>query len=148
MSRSKALLGGSIVAVVVLSTSVAFAKPLSEQQWKKQGNAVCKQVNKDLDALGNQVFAGLGPHDQPSAEQVQAFVEQFAPIIKGAIASIDALKEPAALKKDVKRFEAAANDAVAQVEANPSVLANDKSDPFAKTNKIARRLGLKVCAED
>jgi len=146
MSRSKALVAGSVVAVVVLSASAALAKPLSEQQWRKQGNAVCKQVNKELDALGNEIFAGLGPHDQPSVEQVQAFAEQFAPVIKDAIASIDALKEPAALKKDVKRFKAAANDAVAHVEANPSVLLNEKSDPFAKVNKIARKLGLKVCA--
>ena len=48
--------------------------------------------------------------------------------------------------QDVKRFEAAANDAVARIEANPSVLLNEKNDPFAKTNKIARKLGLKVCA--
>ncbi len=71
-------------------------------------------------------------------------------LLGGSIVAVVVLsaKEPATLKKDVKRFEAAANAAVVHIESDPSVLLNEKSDPFAKANKVARRLGLKVCAAD
>lgn len=147
MSRSKLVIGGSIVAVVVLGASVAFAKPLSEQQWKKEGNAICKQLNKKLDGIGNEVFAGLGKNEQPSAEQVKAWVPQFTAAVQDAVASIDGLKEPAALTTDVKKLKAAVNDTLATIQADPSVLFDEKNNAFAKPDKIARKIGLKACAD-
>jgi hypothetical protein len=145
VSRSKVLVLGSIVAAVVVSTTVAFAKPLSEQQWRKQADAVCKQVGRDLDEIGNQVAPNLGPNEQPSVEQFAAFMEQAGPVFDQAITDIDALNEPKALKKDVKKFEVATAAAVTTLQADPSLLAGS-SDPFAKANKVAKRLGLKNCA--
>ena len=60
MKNVRLLVAGSVVAVVFLSVSGALAAPLSEQRWRKQGNAICKQTNKELDEIGNEVFAGLG----------------------------------------------------------------------------------------
>jgi len=145
VSRSKVVVLLSIVAAVVVSTTTAFAKPLSEQQWRKRADAVCKQVGQDLDEIGSQVGPNLGPNELPSAEQFGAFMEQAGPVFEQAIADIDALDEPKALKKDVKKFEVATAAAVARLQADPSLLAGS-SDPFAKANKIAKRLGLKNCA--
>ena len=141
-ARSKVLVAGLVVAAVVLSTSVAFAKPLSEQQWRKQANVFCKQSNKDLSAISDEALAGLGPNDQPTVEQAAAFVAQAGPSIDQTIASIDALNEPKALRKDVKKFVAAENKASATMQDDP-IAALDET-LFAKVNKIGKQLGL-VC---
>jgi hypothetical protein len=144
MKHVKMLGAGSVVAVAVLSASVALAAPLSEEKWRKQGNKICRQVNKDLNEIGNEVFAGLGRDEQPSNEQVAAYVEQFVPAIEGAVSSIDALNEPKSVKKDLKKFKTAVAQALDTIEADPTAVAGGK-DPFAKVDKIIKRLGLKEC---
>jgi len=141
MTRLKLLVAGLVVAAVVLSTSVAFAKPLSEQQWRKQANVFCKQSNKDLNAIADEAFAGLGPNDQPTAEQYAAFIDQGGPSIEQTVASLDALNEPKALKKDVKKMLGVTLAALATMEADPSL---DSDAVFAKATKLFKRLGL-VC---
>jgi len=143
-ARIKLLVAASCVAAVMLSTSVAFAKPLSEQQWRKQANVFCKQNNKEMNALSSVAFAGLGPNDQPTAEQLAAFTEQAVPAIEQTIAAIDALNEPKALKKDVKKLVALGYEAVAGMRTNPGP---ENDAQFAKVNKIGKRLGL-VCGGD
>jgi Txe/YoeB family toxin of Txe-Axe toxin-antitoxin module len=144
MKHIKMLGAGSVVAVVVLSGSVALAAPLSEEKWRKQGNKICKQVDKDLNEIGKEVFAGLGPDEKPSDEQFTAYVAQFVPAIEGGVSSIDALNEPKSVKKDLKKFKAAVAQALETIEADPTALAGSK-DPFAKVDKIGKRLGLKEC---
>jgi hypothetical protein len=136
----------AIVAVIAMPSGAAFAKPLSEAQWKRQANAACKQVSKDVEELTNEVFAGLGENEQPSPSQVSTWVEQFAPLVRDAVASIDALNEPKAVKSALKKFEAATLGAVEEIEADPVAAFSYEHDPFAKANKIAKKLGLRACA--
>ena len=142
--RLRLFIAGTLGAVVLLSASGALAAPLSEPKWRKQGNAICKQTNKEIDEIGNEVFPDLGQDREPSAEEAAAFVEQFVPAIEGAVSSIDALKEPAALKKDVKKFKAEVTQALAALEADPLTFVD--TDPLAKATKLAKKLGLKECS--
>jgi gas vesicle protein len=142
--RLRLFVAGTLVAVVVVSASSALAAPLSQQKWRKQGNAICKGTNKQLERIATETFADLDPGEEPSAEQAAAYVEQFVPVIQGAVSSIDALKEPAALKKDVKKFKAQVTQALEALEADPSSIVN--TDPFRNVDKIAKRLGLKECS--
>jgi hypothetical protein len=141
MNRFKVLVAGLVVAAVVLSTSVAFAEPLSERQWRKQANVLCKQSNEDLNAISSEIFADLGPNDQPTAEQYAAFLAQGDPSIRATITSLEALNEPKALKKDVKKLAASTLAALAILKADPSA---DSDAVFAKPTKLFKRLGL-VC---
>jgi hypothetical protein len=142
----KALAATSIIAVVTINGGAAFAEPLSETQWKKQANAVCKHANQDIEELNNEVFAGVGENEQPSTEQVSAWVERFAPIVRKAIATIAALNEPKALRSTVKKFKAATSQAVTEIATDPVAAFDYEHDPFAKVNRIAKKLGLKACA--
>jgi hypothetical protein len=142
--RLRLFIAGTLGAVVVVSASGALAAPLSEQKWRKQGNAICKDTNKELDEIASEVFADLGPNEEPSAEVAAAYVEQFVPVIEAGVSSIDALKEPAALKKDVRRFKAEVAKSLAALEADPSSIVN--TDPFRNVDKIAKKLGLKECS--
>jgi hypothetical protein len=137
----------SIIALVTLGAAVAWAAPLSESQWKKQANAVCKQTNKDLDQIGNEVFAGVGEQQEPSAEQINAWVDEFVPIVEDAVSSIDALNEPKSLKSNLKKFKAEVNKALTAIEADPQGVFAGNNDPFKKVDKYARKLGLKACAD-
>ena len=61
--------------------------------------------------------------------------------------SIVALQEPKSLRRDVKKFAAEATAAIESIEADPQAAFAGPNDPFAKANKVARRLGLKACAD-
>ncbi len=57
-------------------------------------------------------------------------------------------RPPKSLQAKVDKLIKTARAAVAKVEADPSILADEKHDPFAATNKQAKKLGLKECAGD
>ena len=145
MKASKAAVAVSVVAVALASAGVAFAKPLTETQWQKKGNAICKQINTDLNNIGNDVFAGLGPNDQPTDEQLSSYVEQVLPVVKDGIASINKLEEPKSLKKGIKKFNSEAAKLIVKLDSDPTVLLAGQ-DPFKTVNKAARAIGLKECA--
>jgi hypothetical protein len=48
------------------------------------------------------------------------------------------------VKKDLKKFKAAVGQALDTIEADPGAVTGSK-DPFAKVDKIGKRLGLKAC---
>ena len=146
MNRSKVLVGGALVATFALQAGVAFAKPLSPKQWKKQGNAICKATNVQITAIQDEVFAGVAENAKPTDEQIQAFVTQLVPVIEDAVSSIVALDEPAKLRKGVQRFAAAVDDTLTTIETDPSAAFLGSEDPFTGPNKVARKLGLTVCA--
>ena len=141
MKGFKLLVAGMCVAAVVLTTSVAFAKPLPEQQWRKQANVICAQSNQDIGTIGNNVYSGLGPNDQPTAAQNAAFAAQLGPSIRATVASLDALNEPKALKKAVKKVLRVSLAALATLQAAP---VPDSQPVFAKAAKLFKGLGL-VC---
>jgi len=139
----------ALAGTIVAGTAVAaFADPLSSGEFKKQANAICAEGNQQIDTAAEQVFAGLSENQEPSPEQVAAFATVAVPNIKQQVEDVAALEPPKSLKAKVKKLVKTARAAVAKLEANPSLLADEKNDPFAATNKQAKKLGLKECAGD
>jgi hypothetical protein len=68
------------------------------------------------------------------------------PNIKQQIEDVAALEPPRNLRAKVKKLVKTARAAVAKVEADPSLLADEKQNPFAASDKQAKKLGLKECA--
>jgi hypothetical protein len=134
-----------VVGVVLGSASAAFAKPLTETQWKKKGNAICKDINKQLSSIGNEVFADLGPTEQPTDAQLSDFVEQVLPVVEDGIAAINKLDEPKPVKKALKKFNSEVGKLIVKLDTDPSVLLANE-DPFKSVNKAARGVGLTACA--
>ncbi|MFO7592400.1 MAG: hypothetical protein R6X23_16190 [Acidimicrobiia bacterium] len=146
MNRKRGAVAASVVAAVMLSAGVAVAAPLTESQWKKQANAVCKQANKEIEPIQQEAFAGLGEDERPSPEQLVAFAALFVPVIEDALASIDALDEPESLRSGVKKFKVAVTEALTTIEADPVGIFDGDTDPFTKADKAARKIGLKACS--
>jgi hypothetical protein len=136
-------LAGMIVAGAAAS---AFAEPLSNNEFKKQANAICAEGNKQIDAAAEQAFAGLTKGQQPSADQLTAFAGVALPLVKQQIDGVAALDAPKSLKSKVKQLIRSARAGVAKAEANPALLADVKHNPFAASDKQAKKLGLKACA--
>jgi hypothetical protein len=136
-------LAGTIVAAMA---SAAAAKPLTANQFKKEANAICAEGNEELDALAEQVFGDLAEDEVPDEATLQEWADAFVPNIEGQIEDIDALEEPKSLSKKVDKFLAEALRALDVVEDDPSILTGD-TDPFAKTSKLANKVGLAKCAE-
>jgi hypothetical protein len=134
---------GMIVAGAAAS---AFAEPLSNNEFKKQGNAICAEGNQQINAAAEQAFAGLSKNQQPSADQVTAFAAVSLPLVKQQIDGVAALEPPKSLKSKVKQLIRSARAGLAKAEANPALLADDKHNPFAAADKQAKKLGLKECA--
>ena len=150
MRRSKTLIATSIVAVIALgacssSAKPSSAKPLSEGKWKQQASAICTQMYNDLNKLQDDTFGPNSPTpvppNTPSADQLAAFAKQVVPVIKGAVASIDALNEPEALKDGVKDLKTAALGDATAIDTDPGILGL-ASSPFVKTSTVGKRLGL------
>jgi len=129
------------------TTASAFADPLSSKEFKKQANAICKDGNQQIEVAAEQTFGNLPEGQEPSPEQLQTFAAVAIPNTKQQIEDVAALQPPKTLQAKVKKLLTSARAAVAKVEADPSLLAaGGKNDPFAATNKQAKRLGLKECA--
>ena len=138
-------LAGTIVGGAAVS---AFADPLSSTEFKKQANEICAQGNQQIEATAQQVFGNLPQGQEPSADQLQAFAAAAIPNIKQQIEAVAALEAPKSLRAKVKKAISSARKAVTKVEADPSLLADEKHDPFAGTNKQLKKIGLKECAGD
>ena len=130
------------VFFVVTNAGAAFAKPLSKQEWRKQVNVICRQMQRDRDTAIEAALADVDPETGPTPEQFAAAITQFIPVIRAGVTSIAALDEPAAYRKDVKRFRAAVFRGLAVLEDDPSTT---DTNPFGDTDKFANRLGIGSC---
>jgi hypothetical protein len=115
---------------------------LSEDEFAKQGNAICAAGNKAM----NQAAEGIFTQQKPTDAQLQQFADIAVPSIQGQIDAIRALPAPESIADQVGTFLDDAQSALDEVEADPSLLAaSDSDDPFADVNQEADDLGLNEC---
>jgi hypothetical protein len=134
-----------VAALVVLGTASAYAKPLSEKNWRKQASAICNRTNRDIGAIDAEVFVD---YTEPTPEQLSSFLDQALPVFDRAVAAIDALDEPKALKRDVKRLVAAATAELEALRTNPQLLIETEGNAIPRTTKISRKLRITCGQED
>jgi len=122
-----------VVGLTLGSAGVAFAKPLSESQWRKKATAICHQINDEVADAGNEVFADLGPQEEPSTAELTTFVEQVLPVIEEALVSINKLAEPKSLRKGITKFNREVTEVMIALDEDPTVLLTGE-DPFTDAN--------------
>lgn len=129
------------ILMVLAISSPALAKPLSDQQWRKQANVTCKQFHADRGAI--LPSSGLSVVGKP--DLARGYVEQAVPLYEELITSIDSLEEPKARKKAVKAFVTALTAALETIESNPLAAFSAFDDPFVEANSVAKNLRLRSC---
>ena len=135
------------IGALVVLCSIALAAPagaLSEKDWRKQADNVCRQsqtlLNEDastvpVDSTGN-----------PSAADFSAFInDSVKPNYAQVIGSIKALPAPKAIKAQVKKMLSLLQKATDSI--SPDVTQASLTKLFAPTTKVAKKLGLKVCGQ-
>jgi hypothetical protein len=123
---------------------------LSNTEFQKRANAICKEGDAELAEKGKKLF---GPDGQatPSPEALAAyFTEDALPVARVKLDRIDQLEAPKGDRKNVERMLAAGRKAVGQVEEqlkkDPVAYLSAKGpDPFEDFNNLAGDLGLDDC---
>lgn len=123
---------------------------LTKAQFVKQGNAICAAGNKKMEGEF-EAFAkehNLSEKKAPSEAQFTELAEQIiVPGVSTQVEELRGLPAPSGDEEQVDEILTAAEDAVAETEDDPSSVADEKTDPFAEANKLARAYGLTTCGE-
>jgi hypothetical protein len=144
---------GAIAAALVLIVAVAgcgggsddssssTAAALSKEDFLKQGNQICADGNKEIEAASSQVFSS----GKPSQDEMDAFVnDTLIPSVQSQVDAIRALGAPEGDEDQVNAILDAAQGAIDEAKADPTLLEGN-NDPFAETNKLANAYGLTEC---
>lgn len=147
--RTTPLWVGAIAAIAVAgcgssSNSTSGATALTKAEFLKQGNAICKKGNQQINAAANKLFGGKKPS---SAEETKFGQSTAIPSVQSQISGVEALSAPSGDESTVKAITDAAQKALDKAKANQSLLnASNTAGPFAEADKLAKAYGLTACA--
>ncbi len=143
MRRFVQLVAMLAVSGLILAACGGDDDALSEEEFLEQGNAICAAGNERLEEAG----AGFSG-EQPSPEELEAFLEILIDDVRGQLDDIEALSPPEELEEDVDELIESARGTIAEVEdAGPDALLSPE-DPFAEENAMADEIGLTECADN
>jgi hypothetical protein len=121
---------------------------ISKAEFLKQGNAICKAGNQEINE-GFEKFSkenGLN-HKKPTEAQFEELSETvLIPSVSSQIEEVRNLGAPEGEEGEVDEFLTNAEAALEEVEEDPSLIsAEGKEEPFFTVNKEAAALGLTAC---
>jgi hypothetical protein len=134
------------------ASGAAGATPLSQDEFVSQANAACKEANDQVEALE------LPPDSAPVSDLAPVF-QQGVDIQNATYDKVAALTPPSDLQADFSAYLAQAKVGIANTEkavtaakANDAeqvqALIQDTQDREARSDDLARSLGLDECAKD
>jgi len=144
------LYGGLISAAVLAAAVVAAgcgggSDDLTKAEFDKQANAICKKGNQEIDKAANSVFT---TKQAPSKADFEKFAnDTLIPSVQKQIDQISDLNPPSADEDQVNAIVDEAQSALDQVKKDPTILENEKADPFKKANQLANAYGMNVCGQ-
>jgi hypothetical protein len=149
-----ALLAGALAVALVIagcgSNSSSTTASLSKAEFVKQGNAICKAGNEEIEE-GFEEFTkenNLSKTKPPSkAIQEEAAETILIPAINNQVEEIRALGTPEGDEGEVDEILTDAEEAVEEGEEDPTSLLGAEPAKFKELNKESREYGLTVCGE-
>lgn len=149
MKRIIGIAGVGLIAIALIAGCGSSSDDgLSKSEFVTKANAICKKGNADVEAAANEQFGKSGDK-QPSQEELTAFAtETVIPNVQSQVDQIKALDEPSADADQVNAITDSAQADIDKMKADPSLVTDENSDPFAATDKLAKAYGLNVCASD
>jgi len=125
------------------SSTGSGGEALTKAEFIKQGNAICKKGNDELEAKVTGAFKS-----QPTEAQIAKFsTEEATPIIEDEVSQLKDLSPPSGDEDTVSALFDAIDSGIAKVKEDPASIAkgNDAGGNFAEANKLANDYGLTVC---
>ncbi len=151
MTRVRAAATFAVLGLLVIGafagTAMASQGELSKKDYIKAGDNICRQANQLRDESAATAFADVANGEQPTAEQMAAYVTAIDPINRQQLDGLRQLPVTSGEKKKVKKIYKAVEKAFDAIVDDPGALLTG-ADPFAKADKLARKYGFKVCGAD
>lgn len=123
---------------------------LTARELAEQGNAVCKDVDKQFE----EAFGEWDDDEEPTAEEMQGFASTAADITDGAIGRFEELEPPEDLERswnDTLNKARAAEKALEEAGEDPEsaqALFSSEEDPFEEVNAGLEKVGITACSDD
>ena len=135
------LVGVSVALALGIGGCGGGGSPLTKAQFIEQADAICKQAGAEQVALAShrkgEVVSG----------NFEAVTAVFVPPMEKELRRLGALKPPGAEEGAVKAILKAIRRGVQDAKADYLDLFVKETDPFVEANELARKYGLKACAE-
>lgn len=128
------------------STSTTASVALSKAEFLKQGNQICAEGNKKINAEVEEFIKenNLRHNQEPTQAQKEELAETvFLPNVTEQVEGVNSLGPP---DSEAAAVIVAAEEAIEKGEEDPASLVTDSGGPFTKANKLAREYGLTACA--
>jgi hypothetical protein len=142
----------SLLFALVLTS--ACAKPLSKQEFLKQGNALCAAYGPKVGAIAADIAgpAGRKPGFVPTHQQLVKLVTRVSPLYDKLQSDLRALRPPTADRARVKKMldlDRAAFDATKKDPSLvPLAMQGAPGDPFKQAHHLEGQYGLTACGSD
>jgi hypothetical protein len=124
------------------SSSTSTTAAITKAAFLKQGNAICRKGNQQINAAGKKVFS---KNKKPTQAQMTKFAnDTLVPKIQAEISGVKALGAPAGDQAQVNAIVNSAQAALDKGKKDPTLLASN-NHLFDQTNKLTNAYGLTAC---
>ncbi len=132
------------------SSNGTTSASIGKAEFLKKGNTICAKGNEEIGETFEN-FAkehNLSEKNPPSKAEIKEVSEEVVPLIRKQVKGVEAIGLPEGAEQEAEETFNAVDAALAELEEDPSLVAEETSEPFAKANKLARELGLTKCGEE
>lgn len=123
---------------------------VTKAQLIKQGDAICKQGNEEIEE-GFERFQdenNIPDGKEPSEEQGVEIVEQvLVPNLKTQAELIRGIGSPEGDEEQIEEMLDSLDQAIEEAEEDPEALFSEDTDPFGDANEKAQAYGFSECGE-
>lgn len=134
-------LTGVVAVVLAIAGCGGGESRLTRAQFIRQGNAVCKQAAVDQAKLAAQ------HRGEVVSGNFEAVTAVFVPPMERELRRLEALSPPQADEGEIRAILRAIESGVEDAKADYLDLFVRETDPFVQANELARKYGLRACAE-
>jgi uncharacterized Zn finger protein len=126
---------------------------LTKSEFIKQADSICKKGSEEVRAefatyLKENKIKEIGKGGESKAEadaRIEEVIEAAIPTLRQQLDGIRALAAPAAIEAQVDAYLAAAEEGIETGEKDPVELFTATGKVLAKSDKLAKEIGFKVC---
>jgi hypothetical protein len=132
------------------TTPAAVLRGLGRAAFVDKADQICVQGRKQLILTGNRACGDLPPDQNPSTAAISAFARQKAiPILDGQYQALRRLHPPAGDRKQIAHILDLADQGIAQLRTDPSILNRGSGIPPAlqQARQLAFVYGLGACGQ-
>jgi len=146
--RVNGLLAGALLGGILIGACGSGEDRLTREEFVAQANAVCTASNQRVEQAAAAAFSTLAEGQQPSREEMQAFIDILTTEVEDQLSDLRALAPPEDMQAQIDALLAEVQRALDEIKTKePEQVLLSGEDPFAEASRLAGAAGLDACAE-